>query len=144
METQTKVNKSVKVKCNKCDEVITILIGDMSLEQVQEMMEKRDLGECPGHHVEFGKMADYWVIMPETLTDVAEEDMPSDEKWFAEIKESYGEGLWDSSQLTEEFTDIGFAWGFCTATRKSDGKSGSLNFGAAPISGKRYYFGFRA
>ena len=45
---------------------------------------------------------------------------------------------WTTDELQEDFTVIGFGYGYCAVQRKSDGQKGSLDFGGSP----RKYFGF--
>lgn len=53
------------------------------------------------------------------------------------LEGEYGQ-VWDTTQLTEEFSVEGFAAPFVVATRKSDGVRGSLMFQHRP----RFYFRF--
>lgn len=46
---------------------------------------------------------------------------------------------WDTQQLQEDFTVVGFAAPFVVVVRKADGVKGSLEFKHSP----RIYFGFR-
>jgi len=39
---------------------------------------------------------------------------------------------WSSIEMQQEFTVIGFSFGYCSVIRKSDGKKGSLDFGSRP------------
>lgn len=48
--------------------------------------------------------------------------------------------VWDTSQLQEDFTVLGFAAPLVIVARSSDGLRGSLYFQNSP----RYYFGFQA
>ena len=57
----------------------------------------------------------------------------------AELEKSHGQ-VWDTQQLQEDFSVKGFAAPFVIATRKSDGKVGSLLFQHDP----RFYWGFAA
>lgn len=47
---------------------------------------------------------------------------------------------WDTAQLQEDFTVVGFAAPFVVVRRKSDGVKGTLEFKHSP----RVYFGWRA
>ena len=51
------------------------------------------------------------------------------------LEQEYGQ-VWDTEELTAEFTVEGFAAPFIAATRKSDGKRGTLMFQHRP----RFYF----
>jgi hypothetical protein len=51
------------------------------------------------------------------------------------LEQEYGE-VWDTGELTAGFTVEGFAAPFIVATRKSDGKRGTLMFQHHP----RFYF----
>lgn len=46
---------------------------------------------------------------------------------------------WDTTQLQEDFTVVGFAAPFVVVRRKSDGQEGTLEFTHSP----RIYFDFR-
>jgi len=48
--------------------------------------------------------------------------------------------VWDTTQLQQDFTVLGFQAPFVVVRRKSDGVVGSLAFQHSP----RYYFGFEA
>jgi hypothetical protein len=52
--------------------------------------------------------------------------------------EADGEKVYDASELQAEFTVHGFLAPYVFATRKSDGKKGTLMFQHGP----RFYFGF--
>jgi hypothetical protein len=54
-----------------------------------------------------------------------------------EAEERYGK-VWNTVELQQDFTVLGFAAPFCVVTRKSDGKKGSLEFQHNP----RFYFNF--
>jgi len=43
-----------------------------------------------------------------------------------------GAETWTTEQLTTEFEVSGFAYGYVMVTRKSDGKSGTLQFNGMP------------
>lgn len=47
--------------------------------------------------------------------------------------------VWNTKELQEDFSVMGFMAPFVVVTRKSDGKSGSMMFQHSP----RYYFGFK-
>ena len=47
---------------------------------------------------------------------------------------------WTTTELTEDFKVLGFAYGYCAVERKSDNQKGSFNFGGRP----RIYYGFKA
>lgn len=46
---------------------------------------------------------------------------------------------WTTDELQEDFKVIGFSYGFCAVERKSDGQTGSFDFGGRP----RKYFNFK-
>ena len=46
---------------------------------------------------------------------------------------------WNTQELQEDFTVIGFAYGMCAVRRKSDGKEGVLDFDHSP----RVYYNFQ-
>ena len=48
--------------------------------------------------------------------------------------------VWDTSELQRDFTVLGFMAPYVVASRKSDGKKGSLMFQGSP----RFYFGWSA
>jgi hypothetical protein len=51
-----------------------------------------------------------------------------------------GETVWDTAELTRDFTVTGFLAPFVTVTRKADGVAGTLMFAHSP----RYYFAWKA
>ena len=53
------------------------------------------------------------------------------------LEAQYGQ-VWDTSQLAEDFTVIGFMAPLVVVERKADGVKGSLEFQARP----RFYFSF--
>ena len=55
----------------------------------------------------------------------------------SEIRTEYGR-TWDTEQLQTDFNVEGFGYGYCVATRKSDGQRGSLRFQHRP----RLYYGW--
>ena len=55
-----------------------------------------------------------------------------------EALESQHGQVWDTRQLSEDFTVEGFLAPYCIVRRKVDGQRGSLLFQASP----RFYFGF--
>ena len=55
------------------------------------------------------------------------------------LESQYG-SVWDTRELSAEFTVHGFLAPYCVVTRKSDGSLGTLMFQHSP----RYYFGFEA
>lgn len=55
------------------------------------------------------------------------------------LEAEYGQ-VWDTSQLSQDFSVVGFAAPFVVVIRKSDGQKGSLEFQHSP----RFYWGFRA
>ncbi len=54
-----------------------------------------------------------------------------------DLKSRYGD-VWDTSQLQEHFTVLGFCAPFCVVARKSDGVKGSVLFQHSP----RFYHSF--
>jgi len=52
---------------------------------------------------------------------------------------------WDTQSLQEDFEVLGFAYYLCVVKRKSDGKSGTLDFHTVEDDGKyvRKYFNFQ-
>ena len=46
---------------------------------------------------------------------------------------------WNTTELQEDFTVIGFGHGYCAVKRKSDGVTGSLDFDHSP----RKYYNFK-
>lgn len=57
-----------------------------------------------------------------------------------ELVERYGaDNVWDTSELSRDFTVHGFLAPYCVVTRKRDGVKGSLVFQHHP----RFYFGFQ-
>ena len=54
------------------------------------------------------------------------------------LEARYGQ-VWDTSELSETFTVIGFMAPIVAVVRKSDGVKGSVEFQARP----RYYFSFQ-
>jgi hypothetical protein len=54
------------------------------------------------------------------------------------LEEEYGQ-VWDTDELSNDFTVSGFMAPFVVVKRKSDGVVGSLTFQASP----RFYFGFQ-
>ena len=56
-----------------------------------------------------------------------------------EYLESKHGQIWNTSELQEEFTVLGFAAPFCIVNRKSDNVRGSVMLQHSP----RYYFGFQ-
>lgn len=57
----------------------------------------------------------------------------------AALEKDHGQ-VWDTDQLTADYTVDGFAAPFVIVRRKSDGKKGSLLFQHSP----RFYYGFSA
>jgi hypothetical protein len=55
----------------------------------------------------------------------------------AELLKRYPK-VWDTSEMQNEFTALGFMAPFVVVQRKSDGKKGSLEFQHSP----RFYFNF--
>lgn len=55
----------------------------------------------------------------------------------AELEKKYGQ-VWDTTQLQQDFSVIGFLAPFVTVRRKSDGAEGILTFQHSP----RFYFDF--
>ena len=53
------------------------------------------------------------------------------------LEVQYGQ-VWDTSELQQDFTAMGFAAPFVIVRRKSDGQKGSLEFQHNP----RFYFNF--
>jgi hypothetical protein len=126
----------MKVRCNKCKGTGTIDMGDKTIEEFREIMKSRDFGQCIcSNHVELGKMSDYYEMLEDTLIDGS---APTDEEWLEEFKQQKGE-VWDSDELTQKFTGIGFTYGMCFAKNKETGEDVILNFTASPC-GKRYYY----
>lgn len=56
-----------------------------------------------------------------------------------ELESKYGQ-VWDTNELTRDFTVLSFAAPFVVVTRKSDSAQGSMMFQATP----RFYFSFDA
>lgn len=48
--------------CIKCRTKIVINIEGMTEDEAKAALAKTDMGECPGYHVEVGKMSDYYKI----------------------------------------------------------------------------------
>jgi hypothetical protein len=55
-----------------------------------------------------------------------------------DLESRYGD-VWDTSQLQEQFTVLGFCAPFCVVARKSDGVKGSVLFQHSP----RFYHSFK-
>jgi len=55
----------------------------------------------------------------------------------AELEKRYGQ-VWDTTQLQEDFSVMGFLAPYVSVRRKSDGKEGTLSFQHSP----RFYFDF--
>ena len=55
-----------------------------------------------------------------------------------ELENKYGQ-VWDTAELTKEFSVEGFLAPFVVVVRKSDGVRGSMEFIHCP----RFYFGFK-
>lgn len=55
------------------------------------------------------------------------------------LMEQYGQ-VWTTSEVSNDFTIVGFMAPYVVVRRKADGKSGSLEFTHMP----RYYFNFMA
>lgn len=55
-----------------------------------------------------------------------------------ELEAQYGV-VWDTSQMTQEYSVEGFSMGIVVVTRKCDGVRGSLDFSHSP----RFYFNFQ-
>jgi hypothetical protein len=128
--------KIVDVYCKKCGETGKLDIGDMTIEEATELLEKRKGFSCFGHHVELSSpIPNYWEIMPDTLR---EERVPTEEEWIADMIAKHGE-IWGVQELGERFDKIGFSFGFCTARDKKTGEEVILDFTNSP-KGNRYYF----
>lgn len=56
----------------------------------------------------------------------------------AELESVYGK-VWDTTQLSQDFSVIGFLAPFVVVREKATGKEGSLEFCHSP----RFYFGFK-
>lgn len=65
-------------RCRKCLTKVEFDIGDMSIEEAKKKMAKMDMGECPGYHVEVGKMLDYYKIDWEHPFNTLEEAKDND------------------------------------------------------------------
>lgn len=48
--------------CKKCLTQLQFDIGDLSLEEAKAALQRTEMGECPGMHVEMGKMSDYYTM----------------------------------------------------------------------------------
>ena len=55
-----------------------------------------------------------------------------------ETENSYGQ-VWNTKEMQEDFTVLGFSYGFCVVVRKSDQQRGTLDFQHAP----RFYHSFK-
>ncbi|RCS47667.1 hypothetical protein DTL42_14200 [Bremerella cremea] len=55
------------------------------------------------------------------------------------LESNHGQ-VWDTQQLQEDFSVLGFMAPLVVVARKSDGAKGSLYFQASP----RFYYGFKA
>ena len=51
-----------------------------------------------------------------------------------------GEDVWNTAEMQERYTVLGFMAPFVAVARKADGAKGSLMFNHSP----RYYFGWKA
>jgi len=60
-----------------------------------------------------------------------------DNNYRIELESKYGK-VWNTQEMTEEFSVIGFGAPYVVVIRKSDDKKGSLEFTHMP----RYYFNF--
>jgi len=56
----------------------------------------------------------------------------------AALEAKYGQ-VWDTGELQEEFSVLGFLAPFCVVRRRSDGVTGSVTFQNDP----RYYYNFQ-
>ena len=74
-------------------------------------------------------------IAVEVINSQVESNSKDDER--KRLEDAYGK-VWDTKELQEDFTVIGFMAPFITATRKSDGASGVMMFQHRP----RFYFSF--
>lgn len=54
------------------------------------------------------------------------------------LEAKHGE-VWDTTQLQQRFTVLGFLSPYCVVMDRESGKKGSVMFQASP----RYYFGFK-
>lgn len=70
----------------------------------------------------------------EVQADVKTNDKEEERK---RLTERYGR-VWDTNQLTEDFSVLGFAAPYVVVERKEDGKKGTLTFQHDP----RFYFDF--
>jgi hypothetical protein len=63
--------------------------------------------------------------------------LAEESKLRTELEAKYGK-VWTTKEMQEEFKVIGFGYGLCAVSRKSDGAEGSLDFTHAP----RFYYNF--
>lgn len=124
----------VNIICKRCGGHGKIDIGNKSLDEIKEILKKRDAFECHlGHHFENASPFEFW-----EFGDIEEGKAPTDEEWFNEMIKRYKE-LYTSDDLSVKFNVIGFAGGMCIAKFKKSGETVYLSYSSSP-SGKRYYY----
>lgn len=123
----------VDVECKICGETFSFDMGEKSLEEVKDVLGKRDCFQCPGHHFENASPLAFLIF-----GKIHDGKAPSDEEWYKQMCELHGK-LYSSDELPVEFEVSGFSCGMCVARDKKSGNTVYLDFKPSP-SGKRYYY----
>jgi hypothetical protein len=126
----------IDVNCKTCGSDFKLDVGDMTVEQVTDMLRKRDGFHCDtGNHMELGSPMNHW-----TLGKMCEGNAPTEEEWYEKMTAQHGK-LISTSELREKFEVTGFAFGACMAKVKATGQEICLEFIHSP-KGVRYYYGY--
>ena len=114
----------LKGQCKGCGETIKLDVGNMTLEQVVEKLEKMDNFVCPGHHTEHcSPYPSYWEVdkgwVFEEGQSMTEEEFVEDlRSKFVEVRDTTGmSGLITSFAFGEPMTNDGHTWSFCSSPK---------------------------
>lgn len=76
--------RRIKGVCKKCGTVLQVGIGDDTIEEVRKQLKDRRAYECPGMHVELGRMYDGYDW---DFTVFEAEPVMTDAEWVKELQE---------------------------------------------------------